>query len=68
MRHEGPVEVPYNLASYYYEPKFKMEFCPSDLPEYDGSNNAFIAWTKDLNCYAAGSKRMCEQLAYATSM
>ncbi|KAF9510391.1 hypothetical protein BS47DRAFT_1364590 [Hydnum rufescens UP504] len=39
----------------YYEPKFKLEFQPSDLPEYDGSDNAFIMWTEDLDCYAAGS-------------
>ncbi|KAF9516605.1 hypothetical protein BS47DRAFT_1390654 [Hydnum rufescens UP504] len=52
----------------YYEPKFKLEFRPNDLPEYDGSDNAFVTWTEDLDHYTAGSCRMREQLAFAATM
>ncbi|KAF9503615.1 hypothetical protein BS47DRAFT_1402250 [Hydnum rufescens UP504] len=52
----------------YYEPKFKLEFQPNDLPEYDGLDNAFVTWTEDLDCYTTGSCRMREQLAFATTM
>ncbi|KAF9503428.1 hypothetical protein BS47DRAFT_1402405 [Hydnum rufescens UP504] len=66
----GANEVPDGLGQReaYYEPKFKLEFRPSDLPEYDGSDNAFVSWTEDLDRYATGSHRMREQLAFAATM
>jgi hypothetical protein len=52
----------------YYEPKFKLEFRPNDLPEYNGSDSAFVSWTAELDHYAAGSQHMCEQLAFTAMM
>ncbi|KAF9515289.1 hypothetical protein BS47DRAFT_1391815 [Hydnum rufescens UP504] len=63
----SPPEGPYNLNA-YYELKFKLKFRPNDLPEYDGSDNSFVAWTEDLDRYAAGSQCMHEQLAFVATM
>jgi hypothetical protein len=52
----------------YYEPKFKLEFRLNDLPEYDGSDSAFITCTEDLDHYMAGSQHMREQLAFMATM
>ena len=52
----------------YYEPKFKLEFRLNDLPEYDGSDNAYVAWTEELDRYAAGGALMRKQLPFAAVM
>jgi hypothetical protein len=63
----GPFGEPLSPNA-YYKLKFKLEFHPSDLPEYDRSDGAFVSWTEDLDHYAARSQRMCEQLAFAATM